>query len=82
MSGKPQCPEVYTLTEDNTSEHGLMLGMYIDTTLPLMDEGHNPPPDTLKALFQATLTFITQTKEEPKNQTIRDKIQKAEDEYF
>ena len=35
MSGKPQCPEVYTLTEDNTSEHGLMLGMYIDTTFLL-----------------------------------------------
>lgn len=59
-----------------------MLGMYIDTTLALMDEGHKPPSDTLKALFQATLTFITKTKEGPNNQTILDEIQKAADATF
>ncbi len=82
MPGKPQWPVVATLTADNLREHGLMLGMYIDTTLALMDKGHKPPPNTLKALFQATLTFITKTKEEPNNQTILDKIQKTADASF
>ncbi len=82
MQGKPQLPPVATLTEDHTREHGLMLSMYIDTTLALMDEGHKPPPNTLKASFQATLTFITKTKEEPNNQTILDEIQKAADASF
>ncbi len=59
-----------------------MLSIYIDTTLALMDEGHKPPPDTLKALFQAILTFITKTKEQPNNQTILDEIQKAADASF
>ncbi len=77
MPGKPQWPSVATLTANNTCEHGLILGMYIDTTLAFMDEGHKPPLDTIKALFQATLTFITKTKEEPNNQTILNEIQKA-----
>lgn len=65
MPGKPQWPAVATPIADNTREHGFMLGMYIDTTLALMDEGHKTPSDTLKALFQTTLTFITKTKEGP-----------------
>ena len=77
MPGKPQWPAVATLTADNIREHSLMLGMYIDTTLALMDKSHKPPSNTLKAIFQATLTFITKTKEEPNNQTILDEIQKA-----
>ncbi len=59
-----------------------MLGMYIDTTFALMNEGHKPPPDILKPLFPATLTFITKTKEEPNNQTILDEIQKVSDASF
>lgn len=39
-----------------------------------MDEGHKSLSNTLKALFQATLTFITKIKKEPNNQTIPDKI--------
>ena len=71
-----------TLAADNTREHGLMLGIYIDTTLALMEEGHKSSSDTLKALSQAMLTFIAKTKEEPNNQTILDKIQKAADASF
>ncbi len=82
MPRKPQWPVVATPIADNTREHGPMLGMYIDTTLALMDEGHKPPSDTLKALFQATLMFITKTKKEPNNQTILDEIQKAADASF
>ena len=82
MLGKPQWPAVATLIADNIRKHGLILGMYIDTTLALMDEGHKPPSDTFKAIFQATLTFITKTKNEPNNQTILDKIQKAADAFF
>ncbi len=82
MPGKPQWLSVATLTVDNTREHDLMLGMYIDTTLALMDEGHKPPPDTLKAHFQAKLTFIIKNKKEPNNQTILDEIQKATDTSF
>lgn len=71
-----------TLIADNTREHGRMLGMYIDTILALIDEGHKPPSDTLKTLFQATLAFITKTKEESNNQTILDEIRKAADASF
>lgn len=82
MPDKPQWSSVVTLTADNKRENGLMLGMYIDTTPAIMDEGHKPSPDTFKAFFQATLTFITKTKEEPNNQTILDEIQKAADTTF
>ena len=79
MPGKPQWPAVATLMPDNTREHGHMLGMYIDTTLALMADGHKPPMETFKAFLQATLTFITKTKQEPNNQTILEEIQKAAD---
>ncbi len=82
MPGKPQWLSVAILTEDNTREHGLMLNMYIDTTIAFMDEGHKPPPDTLKSLFQATLTFITTIKKELNIRTILDEIWKAADECF
>ncbi len=58
-----------TSIADNTHEYSLMLGMYIDTTLALMNEGHKPLSDILKALFQATLMFITKIKEEPNKTT-------------
>ena len=70
MPGKPQWPAVVTLMPDNIREHGHMLGMYIDTTLALMADGHKPPVETFKAFLQAALTFITKTKQEPNNQTI------------
>lgn len=82
MPGKPQWPAVAILIADDTREYGFMLGIYIDTTLALMDKGHKPFSDTLKALFQATLIFITKIKEEPNNQTILDEIQKAADTSF
>ncbi len=82
MPGKPQWLGVATLTVENTREHRLIFGIYIDTTLALIDEGHKPPPDTLKVLFQARLTFITKTKEEPNNQTILNEIQKTADASF
>ncbi len=82
MPGKPQWLAVATLTADNIRVHGLMLGIYIDTTLFLMNKGHKPLSDTFKVLFQAILTFITKTKEEPNNQTILDEIQKAADASF
>ena len=82
MPGKPQWPAVATLTADNTREHSLILEIYIDTILALMDEGYKPPPNTLKVFFQAKLMFITKTKEESNNQTILDEIQKAADASF
>lgn len=74
MPGKPQWPAVATSIVDDIHEYSFMLGIYIDTTLALMDKGHKPLSDTLKAFFQATLIFITKIKEEPNNQTILDKI--------
>lgn len=82
MPGKPLWPIVATPIANNTCKHSLMLDLYIDTNLPLMDEGHKPPSDTLKALFQVTLIFIIKTNEEPNNQTIIDEIQKVANASF
>ena len=74
MAGKPQWPVVTTLTADNTREHGLRFGIYIDTTLALIDKGYKPLSNTLKPFFQAILTFIIKTKKKLNNQTILNKI--------
>lgn len=47
-----------------------------------MDEDHKPPAKTFRALFQATLMFITKIKQEPNNQKILDEIQEAADVSF
>ena len=56
-----------------------MLGIYIDITLVLIANGYKPLIETFKIFFQTTLTFITKTKQEPNNQIILKKIQKAAD---
>ena len=75
----PQWPAVATLMPDKTREHGHMLGMYLNTTLTLMTDSQKPPIETFKAFLQATLKFITKTKQEPNNQTILEETQKAAD---
>lgn len=51
MPRKPQWLAVAILMQDNTCEHGHILGMYIDTTLSLMEDGHEPPAETFKAFL-------------------------------
>lgn len=79
MPDKPEWPMVATLMPDNTCKHSYILGIYIDTTFAFMLEGYKPPIKTFKAFLQATLTFITKTKQKSNNLTILKEIQKVAD---
>lgn len=51
MLQKLQWPSVTTPIVDNICKYNLILGMYIVTTLTLINKGYEPPSDTLKAFF-------------------------------
>lgn len=51
MPSKPQWLAVAILMPDNKCEHGHILDMYIDTTLALMEDGHEPPVETFKSFL-------------------------------
>ncbi len=64
---------------ENIREHGHLLGLYINTTLNLVDEGYKPPPDSFRSFLQASQAFIEKTKHEPNNHVLLDEIRKAAD---
>lgn len=64
---------------ENIREHGHLLGLYINTTLNLINNGYKPPPDSFRSLLQASQAFIEKTKYEPNNHVLLDEIQKAAD---
>ncbi len=64
---------------NNIREHGHMLGLYIDTTLKLIQDGHRPPAESFKNFLQASSAFIEKTKQEPNNHVLLEEIRKAAD---
>lgn len=51
------------LTIDNIYQHSLILGIYINTNIALINKGPKPLFNTFKAFFEAILMFIGKTKE-------------------
>ena len=79
MGNKSLWPAIATLMPENTREHSHMLGLYIDTTLKLIQDGHRPPAKSFKSFLQALSTFIEKTKQEPNNHVLLEEIRKAAD---
>ncbi len=79
MGSKPSWPAIATPMPENTREHGHLLGLYIGTTLSLINNGHKPPADSFRSFLQASQAFIDKTKQEPNNHVLLDEIRKAAD---
>lgn len=67
MPSKLQYPIVVILISDNLYKHGYILDIYINTTFVFIADKYKPLIKTFKAFFQAILTFIIKTKQEPNN---------------
>lgn len=79
MGSKPSWSAIATLMPKNIREHGHLLGLYIGTTLNLINNGHKPPADSFRSFLQASQAFIEKTKQEPNNHVLLDEIRKAPD---
>ena len=77
MESKLLWPAIATPMSENTCKHGHILGLYIDTTLKLIQDGHRPPAESFKSFLQASSTFIEKTKQEPNNHVLFEEIRKA-----
>lgn len=67
MGSKPLWPAIPTPMPENTREYGHMLGLYTDSTLKLIQDGHQPPAKNFKSFPQASSALIKNNKQEPKN---------------
>lgn len=54
-------------------------GLYIDTTLKLIQGGHKPPGKSFKSFLQTSSAFIEKVKQGPTNHDIFEEIRKAAD---
>lgn len=64
---------------ENIRKHNHLLGLYIGTTLSLINNGHKPLADSFWSFLQALQAFIKKTKQETNNHVLLDKIWKAAD---
>ncbi len=77
MGSKPLWPVLAASMPEHICEHGHMLGLYIDTTLKLIQGGHKPPGESFKSFLQASSAFIEKVKQGPTNHDIFEEIRKA-----
>ncbi len=64
---------------ENTCENSHILGLYIDTTLKLIQDGYGPLAESSKNFLQASSAFIEKTKQEPSNHVLLKQIRKTAD---
>lgn len=79
MGSKPLWPALAAPMPENTREHGHILGLYIDSTLKLIQDGHKPPAESFKGFLQASSAFIEKTRQGPSNHDILEEVRKTTD---